>query len=210
MVLADDELNGGANRDSIRKAFARHNIMLGANAILGATAVLSGAPQKSRQRRLSASTKKDLAARLGVAAGVKFDVAPFELSGHRMSQVVHTRRVRLDAVHKRLQGVVMEAPVSVVLGESGGRAAVMGAIPETVSTDQEVQAFARSLLKHGQIEFVAPKATTRAMGAVKAKPATALRRETHRVVSVDGKKTLIRVRFSCGCHGCAARRVQWT
>ena len=36
MILADDQANGGANRELIRGAFQRHNIMLGANALLGA------------------------------------------------------------------------------------------------------------------------------------------------------------------------------
>jgi len=199
MVLTDDEISNGANRDIIRTAFARHNILLGANAILGATAVLAGTAHKPKTRALSPSTKKDLAARLGLSPGVKFDVAPFEVTGHRLAQVTHTRRVRLDAVNKRLQGVVMETPVPVVLGESGGRAAIMGAMPETVSIEQEVQAFARSLLRHGQIEFVTPNSATAAVGAMKAKASTAVPRETHRVMTVDGKKVLVRVRFSCGC-----------
>ena len=38
-------------------------------------------------------------------------------------------------------------------GASGGRAAVMGQLPEPVSTEREVHAFVESLLSHGQIEF---------------------------------------------------------
>ena len=43
MVLADEQLNGGANRDRIRAAFQRHKIMLGANALLAPAAALAGA-----------------------------------------------------------------------------------------------------------------------------------------------------------------------
>ena len=144
------------------------------------------------------SLAKDLAARLGVAPGVKFAVEQFEVSGHQLAQVTHKRRVRLDAVHKRLKGVVVETPVPVVLGESGGRAAVMGAIPEPVSIEQEVQAFARSLLKHGQIEFVTPKGA-KASAAVSIPKDAKVPRATHRVMTVNGTKMLVRVRFSCGC-----------
>ena len=145
MILADEQINGGENRQIIRKAFERHNIALGAGALLGATAVLSGAAPKAKRRTLATATKKDLAARLGVSPTARFSVDAVDLSGHAMSQVVHTYSVPLGTVHKSLKGVVIEAPVPVLLGDSGGRAAVMGDIPEPVSTEREVQTFAESL-----------------------------------------------------------------
>lgn len=202
MVLADDAANGGANRQIIRKAFERHNIMLGANALLGATAVLAGGAPTKKQRTLSPKTRKDLAARLGVSTNARFAVDPLDMSGHSLTKVVHTHRVPLGSVHKSLKGVSIEAQVPVVLGASGGHAAVMGDIPEPVSTQREVQAFAESLLKHGQIEFSTPKAaTSAAMGAAAPLPkaATQVPRKTHRVVKSGNTKMLVRVRFSCGC-----------
>ena len=204
MIHADEQANGGANRAIIRKAFERHKIMLGADAILGATAVLAGAAHKKKSKTLSAATKKDLAERMGVSAKERFAVDPVTLSGIALTKVVHTRRVSLGSVHKSLQGVAIDAPVPVLLGASGPKAAVMGDIPEPVSTEREVQAFAASLLKQGQIEFSTPKATKGiALGAspALAKAAKAVPRETHRVIAEDGSKKLVRVRFSCGCHG---------
>jgi hypothetical protein len=202
MILADDQATGGANRQIIRKAFERHNIMLGANALLGATAVLSGGAPKGKGGTLSRTTKKDLAARLGVSPGARFSVEALDLSGQHLTQVVHTKRVSLGSVHKSLKGVAIEAPVPVVLGASGGKAAVMGDIPEPVSTEREVHAFAQSLLRHGQIEFTTSKsASTAAVGAATAiaKAAAEVPRETHRVIQSGGGKMLVRVRFSCGC-----------
>lgn len=201
MILADDQATGGANRQIIRKAFERHDIMLGANALLGATAVLSGAAPRGKGRTLSKTTKKDLAARLGVSPGARFSVEALELSGQSLTQVVHTKRVPLGKVHKSLKGVAIEAPVPVVLGMSGGKSAVMGDIPEPVSTDREVHAFAQSLLKHGQIEFATSKSASGAVGGVApiGKSAAAVPRETHRVIQSAEGKTLVRVRFSCGC-----------
>jgi hypothetical protein len=201
MILADDELNGGANRQIIRDAFARHNIVLGANALLGATSVLAGAAHTPARGALSPSTKRDLAARLGVSPSARFEVDVVDLAGHAVAQVTHTHQVSLSSVHKRLQGVTCDAPLPVLLGASGGRAAVMGEMPGVVSTEQEVQTFAASLLTHGQIEFTAPAAAARgAVGAATAaRAARRVSRETHRVIAVDGQRKLVRVRFSCGC-----------
>jgi hypothetical protein len=97
------------------------------------------------------------------------------------------------------------APVAVNVGASGARAAVMGAIPEPVSTEREVQTFVEALLRHGQIEMASgAKGAARARGAAAAVGGTSqpVRRETHAVKVVRGKKMLVRVRFHCGCrHG---------
>ena len=204
MVLADDSA-GGRHRDIIRKAFAAHGIMLGANALLGATTVLSGTAPVSATHAIGAATKKDLAARLGVSSSARFSVESLELSGHRMARVVHTQRVPLGSIHPRLKGVALEAPVPVVLGESGGRAAVMGDIPEPVSTEREVQAFVQSLASHGQIQFNGPAGgNVSAVGAAAPTGGSpkATQFETHRVVRSGSVKTLERVRFSCGCCRC--------
>jgi hypothetical protein len=208
MELADEQANGGANRQLIREAFQRHNIALGANALLAPTAVLAGsAPKAKGAASLAASTRKDLAARLGVSAGARMNVGSVELSGRRFARVVHTQRVPLGSVDKRLKGVSIAATMPVLVGNSGGRAAVMGEIPEPVSTEREVHAFVESLVKHGQIEFSAGKAKSAARGVAAATARRAARgekaipRETHRVVATGGQRTLERVRFSCGCHG---------
>ncbi len=210
MVLADDQMNGGANRDVIREAFKGHDILLGANALLAPTAVLSGvAPKLGRAASLGASARKDLAARLGVAPGTKLTVGGTQLSGQQFAQVVHQQRVQLGTVDKRLKGVAVSTAVPVLVGNSGGRAAVMGEIPEPVSTEREVQAFVESLMRHGQIEFRGGRPTTAAaarrtaVGAAAGAPSSSkpVPRETHRVVSSGTAKTLVRVRFHCRCRG---------
>ena len=134
-------------------------------------------------------------------------VAVTELSGQRFARVVHTQNVSLGSLDKRLRGVTVAAPVPVLVGESGGRAAVMGAMPELVSTEREAEAFVESLLKNGQIELGSRRAAADgAKRAVARSGATAesvsrqpLPSETHRIVSVGKKKALVRVRFHC--HG---------
>jgi len=206
MVLADDQINGSANRERIRQAFEGHNIMLGANALLAPSALLAGrAPTVHGGASLGKAARRDLAARLGVSPQAKVHVASVDVGGQRFASVVHSKRVALDDVDPRLRGVVMETAVPVIVGASGGRAAVMGAMPEPTSTEREVQAFVRSLIGHGQVEM--PGGTPSPAAAARG-PAAATRsrrgratpevvRETHRVVG----KRLVRVRFACGCGG---------
>jgi hypothetical protein len=204
MVLADDQANAGANRDRIRTAFENHNTMLGANALLAPSAALAGPARTGRQAMtLGAATRRDLIARLGAQPGTKLSVESVEMGGQRFTRAVHTQKVALGSLDSRLKGVTIEAAVPVMVGESRGRAAVMGALPEPTATEREAQAFVESLLNHGQIQFGAPKAvaaakSASARGAVAADKRKLVARETHRVKTVGGKKVLQRVRFCCG------------
>src|SRR5258705_616531 len=63
MVLADQNMNGGANRQHINDAFARHAILLGANARMAPTMGLAGTPPKGA--KLGTATTEDLRRRLG-------------------------------------------------------------------------------------------------------------------------------------------------
>ena len=144
MILADEQINGGENRQIIRKAFERHNIALGAGALLGATAVLSGAaPRPSggrslRRRRRTWPPASAYHRRRGSR------LMPWTCPDTPCRRSF-TRTVSRWGRWKSLKEVVIEAPVPVLLGDSGGRAAVMGDIPEPVSTEREVQTFAESL-----------------------------------------------------------------
>jgi Fungalysin metallopeptidase (M36) len=198
MVLADEQSHAGANRDRIRIAFQKHSIMLGANAMLAPAATLAGAaPHLGRVAAIGPATRKDLAARLGAPRGARLSVEHAAVSGQSFARVLHTQTVSLGALDNRLKGVTIAAEVPVMVGESGGRAAVMGHMPEPVSTEREVNAFVGSLLSHGQIEFGGgARGPRRAVGAVAGRPAP-VSRETHRVTTVGGKKLLSRVRFHC-------------
>ena len=205
MVLADDQANGGANRDRIRAAFENHNTMLGANALLAPSAALAGPARTGRgAMALGPATRRDLMARLGAKPGTKLSVDTVEMGGQRFTRAVHKQKVALSSLDSRLKGVTIETAVPVMVGESRGRAAVMGALPEPMSTEREVHAFVESLLNHGQIEFAAPKTAAAAKSAMGARATAAadkrklVARETHRVKTVGGKKVLQRVRFCCG------------
>lgn len=205
MVLADEQLYGGANRDRIRAAFQRHKIMLGANALLAPAAALAGAaPSVGRAAAISPATRKDLLARLGAVRGTRLSIEGAEMGGQRFVRAVHTQEVALGSLDNRLKGVTIAAEVPVMIGQSGGRAAVMGHLPESVSTEREVHSFVESLLTHGQIEFVDSGSRPRAAVAKAASAKKPVSRETHRVKTVGGKKVLERIRFHCRFDRCPA------
>ena len=197
MVLADQQSNAGANRDRISASFQKHNVLLGANAMLAPAATLAGpAPRLGRTASIGSATRKDLLTRLGAVRGARLGVETAMVSGQSFARVVHTQTVALGALDNRLRGVTIAADVPVMVGESGGRAAVMGHLPEPVSTEREVSAFVESLLRHGQIEFEGGGPRTRGAGAA-ASAKKPVSRETHRVETVGGKKVLVRLRFHC-------------
>jgi hypothetical protein len=195
MVLADQTLNGGANGLHIRNAFQAHDIQLGTSAMLAPTMALAGAAPRGAS--LGAATRRDLVRRLGGGRGAKLSMAASNVFGKRVVEAVQTREVPLGSLDSSLRGVVAIAHEPVVVGESGGRAAVMGLVPNVEDTDSEVQSFVRSLLKHNRIEM-GKKAKKKSLVA-----SVDEGQATHAIKTVRNKKVLERIRFQCRCLGCA-------
>ena len=194
MTLADQTMNGGVNHDPIRDAFARHGVLLGSNAMLAPSVALAG--DAPRGAALGAATRKDLLRRMGNVRGARLSLSAANVFGTPVVSAVQTRAVPLGTLHPQLKGVVAMAQEPVMVGASGTRAAVMGAVPHVADTDSEVRAFVESLLAHRRIRL---GKTSR--GAVDSGqyPDHA----THVIKAVGGKKVLKRVRFLCLCHPAA-------
>lgn len=196
MVLADQNMNGGANRQHINDAFARHDILLGANAMMAPTMALAGTAPKGA--KLGTAAREDLRRRLGSVRGAKLSLSAIDFFGVKAVNAVQTRGVQLGSVDPKLKGVVAIAHEPVIVGASGSRAAVMGAVPNVAETESEVKAFVGSLVAHRRIGY-----------GRKAKKAAVAKRDfpehvTHVVKSVGGRKVLQRVRFLCGCLRCGS------
>jgi hypothetical protein len=194
MALADQSLHGGANSEHIRDAFQRHDIAVGVGAALAPSMALAGNAPKGAV--LGAATRKDLVQRLGGVRGAKLSLEAANVFGTRVVNVVQTREVALGALDKRLKGAVAIAHEPVMVGGSGGRASIMGALPHGADTDSEVHSFVKSLLEHDRIDFGKPKRG--AIASVSREGGT-----THAIKSVGGKKALRRIRFQCRCLGCS-------
>jgi hypothetical protein len=153
---------------------------------------LAGTPPTKRGD-LAPSTKKDLHRRLGLAKGAKLTVTGGELFGTPVATAVHTREVPLSPVDKRLKGVVALAPEPVLIGASGKRAVVVGVLPHPADTEDEVQAFVKTLIEHDRIDFGQTKKTRAASRGLDTDG-----RKTHQIIIVGGRKILKRLRFLCG------------
>lgn len=194
MLLADQSQHANANRPHILDAFQRHGIQLGTGAMMTPSMALEGAAPKAAA--IGGATRKDLLRRLGSRRGAKLGVAGMNVFGTRMVNAVHKRDVSLADVG--LKGVVAVAHESVMVGASGGKAALVGNLPHPADTESEVLAFVKSLLAHGRIDL-GGKATGK-KGLV---AAPAVKNQvglpTHTIKTLGGKKTLVRIRFQCGC-----------
>ena len=199
MTLADQSLNAGANRVHIRDAFGRHNILLGSNAMLAPSMALAGAAPK--KATIDAATRKDLLVRMGSVRGATLSLSAANVFGTPVVNAVQTRAVDLGRLSSQLKGVVAMAQDPVMVGASGGRAAVVGGVPHNADTDAEIQAFVESLLVHRRIAFAKPAKRAAATSAHRSHPSHPSH-TTHAIKSVGGRKVLQRTRFQCFCGTC--------
>ncbi|MBV9563103.1 MAG: hypothetical protein JOY90_22060 [Bradyrhizobium sp.] len=204
MVKVDDQLNDGAHRDAIGKAFADHAIMLGSAAMTAPTAALAGPAPKILKTKatIAPSTLSDLRQRIGAKPGARFAVRPLSMLGDDVAEAVHRREVPLGTIDRRLRGVIAYAAEPVLVGRSGSRAAVLGALPEPNRTEDEVGAFVETLLGNGRIALDTRPTRGAKKGAKKTLVAVKRRSNdlpTHVIRTVGGKKVLTRIRFLCGC-----------
>ncbi|WP_447599735.1 hypothetical protein [Nitrospira sp. Nam80] len=201
MILADTELNGGTNHQSIRDAFAAHNVLLGSSAMLAPTVALAGeAPRFTRDLRkatLATATQRDVLKRIRGSTKATLPAVRITVGGQTIAKAVHQRPVRLDALDKRLKKVVVVASEPVLIGESGSRAAVLGQLPEERATREEATAFVRTLLQHNAIILAKPKG--KRMKKRRARPkAEAFVLATHKVQTQGKAQVLVRTHFTCG------------
>jgi hypothetical protein len=191
MVIADDANNGGVHRSIVGQAFAGHGIALGSSAMLAPAFALNGAAVADDSGQLGAAVMKDLTQRLALSNGAEYSVRRSGLEAG-VANVGFRVPVALDGIDARLAGVSAMADVEVLVGASGGRAAVLGAAPQSSTSAEAVRHFVSSLVANDQIAFTPAKAS--------AVPASGSRRSTHEVVDVNGVRSLQRTSFTCGPH----------
>jgi hypothetical protein len=197
MILADEASNGGRHHVAIRNAFASHNIVLGSSAMLAPTTALAGNPPTisttTNKALISPDSRQHLLQRIGAKAGSRLRVVKTELAGQLVAKAIHRRSVVLGVLDRQLKGVVVPAVESVLVGESAKRAAILGQLPDPMTTVEEVHHFVRTLLKHGALEL---KERHRAAGHKRKEEPFLF---THAIRTRGGQRVMTRIRFSC-CH----------
>jgi hypothetical protein len=199
MVLVDEQKNGGKFREAIKSGFAAHNIGLGTSAMLQPTAALAGEGFDAKTGALPRRAVADLKRHTGAG---RLSMARETVMGEPVTRASFKREIPLGRLHRKLKGVVAVSDENVLIGASGTRAVVLGALPETGVANDEVETFVNSLVDCGQIQFE-PMPTVRAargMAAAVADVQAGADQVTHAVVVEDGKKVLTRLRFICRAH----------
>jgi hypothetical protein len=200
MVLADQELFGGANRMAIHDAFDGHGIALGTAAMLAPVAALAGPPRSARGRStpgpLFSTALADLRRRIGAGPRAPLTIERSTICGRPLIRATHHREVPLAALDRRLRGVSAIIPVSALLGGRDRTMTILGGLPEVATSADEVSAFVRALLAADRIAF--EPAEARSGIPSERKKDVRKRLPTHAVRSIRGKRVLERVRFACG------------
>ena len=206
MVLADQKLNEGANKEAIVDAFITHDISLGSAAMLAPRSSLAGTPPKMKGKRgasiLTTTTRDDLKRLIGAPPKARLAVSARSIGVEQIAEATHYREVSLAALSKDLKGVVTFAAEPVLVGSSGKRAAVVSSLPNEATTTDEVHTFVSTLLESDAIDFdessrsAAPTRGLRAAGPAGGE-ATMLRRPlpTHVIRMRRNQKVLERIRF---------------
>ena len=201
MVLADDSLHGGANRQLIGQAFAGHGLALGSQALLAPELALEGdAPDVDRAAGVAAvqpATIRDIRRRLGAASNARATVSVADLTDGPVAKVSVRTEVPLDDIDQRLRGVVAFVDVPALVGASGRSAALLHA-PRAGTPTDDVYTFVRSLLANGQLETPTappPRSRRRATAAVADVLPTA-EKPTHTLAKRGAGQELRRVRFA--------------
>jgi hypothetical protein len=184
---------------AIHDAFARHDIALGSAAMLAPTSALAGKPPSKRRgarQPLPKAGLADLRERLGADPKAKMVVRQGVIGGQSVVRATHMREVPLGLVDSKLKGVVAMVPEPVLVGTVSRTPAILGELPESVASGQEVTTFVQTLLASNRIAFErkAVRYGVRSSSAGDSRQ----RLPTHRIREVGAKKVLERVRFACG------------
>jgi hypothetical protein len=199
MVLADEALNDGANRELIGRAFFHHGLALGARSFLAPEIALAGRSliidRRAGAVTMEPTTMRDLRRRFGAPAGAAMTFRVAEMGNTRVADVAIRDEVSLDAVDHRVRGVVAAVDTVALVGESGGSPALLFA-PRAGAVSSEVVDFVRSLVTHDQVTFDSPSTKTEEAPFLDAQPSA-----THAVARRGKKQQLQRIRFACPATG---------
>ena len=113
-----------------------------------------------------------------------------------MVRATHLREVPLGQIDNKLKGVVAIVPEPVLVGAVSRTAAILGDLPESTASTDEVTTFVQSLLASNRIAFDRGEVRKGIKSATAGDNRTRL--PTHAIRESGGKKVLERVRYACG------------
>lgn len=198
MVLEDEALHGGRHRDAIGAAFGAHNILLGSNAAIAPRSALRGKATTSAAKAVGRDTLDDLKGRMNLPSATPLQLRCFEIGGRAVVEACHVRPVALDGLAEQLAGVVAYGTEPALIGTANRRPAVLGALPDARSTEDEVRAYVAGLVERDAIVY-AGTAGGKGKGRRNAIATTSTGTPTHVVVQEGTQRVLKRIRYACAC-----------
>lgn len=189
MLIADEQLHNGVNRDLLITAFADHNITLDSTDILNPSVELAGRPPRRGSSTIDGiitrASRRDFVASLGSSEDQRLMADSLSFVDGEMPTVLRRQKIPLGDVAEELEGVSAIVEDQVLIGEDRGRAAILGHPQQAADLRQEVQYFVASLAKNGDIAGLS----------------SAHEMATHEIVSKAREKQLVRRRFACKACG---------
>lgn len=204
MLAVDQHRHGGANIQTIKTAFANHGLTVSATGFLAPQMALTE-PRKRKGRApkhftISATAKERVRDFLRVEEGTVLRMR--ELTLGRVTEIAADAKVDLSGLSERLAGVVTHVPRPVMVGESDGAMAVVGAVAPAMLYSLEVREFVATLVGRDAVDFgdgADPWPANEGTAAAGAGFVGWKGAKTHVVNREAGEPTLKRVAFSCGC-----------
>lgn len=194
MIQADDSQNDGAHHLEIRDAFTAHGVALGTAAMLAPTAGLGGRPPDVAAARASAvlsrTARQGLLERIQAPKGSRLRMNIIRIGNRALAAASHARAITLTGLDDGLRGVLAHGVETILLGQTGGKAAALGSLPNGQVTAEEVRFFVKDLVDRNLLGL-------RRDGGGVLEALNSLY-PTHRVRVQGRRKTLDRVRFACG------------
>jgi hypothetical protein len=190
MSLEEETLFQGKYRQVLRDAFAAHNVPLGASSMVAPRAEIgdeTAIQADAHASAIGAPARAELRKHLRMEAGARLQIRQLELGGMRMLEAHHRRKIDLSSVAEYLKGVHAFGHEPVLLRRAAGKAAILGSVPDAVTTEKEVLSYVRMLAQHQQIR------QGRVSGADK------MGKPTHEIAASGAQRVLRRLRYSCGC-----------
>ncbi len=184
MVQADIEHHGGAHAQAVDRAFAEHGMPLGAP--------MASLPTPTRART-RAEALDWVGATLGAKAAIVAELAlPRAAGAAKLVHVLAQRPLELSTVSPALAGVYVLVPGSARLELDGEEVKALRGEPRPAGSheDEEAAAYVRHLCARGAI--AAEESSNLRLGATRIPRSL----PTHAVREVDGRRTLVRLRFA--------------
>ena len=208
MLALDHARSGGANAGTIKAVFQAHNIPISSAGFLSPQASLTSGKRKRRAKskggtRVTPTARTRLKQILNLAPDTVLHTRSLDLGDEPVTEISTEVEVDLTGLSERLTNVKSSVPRPILVGDTDGTEAVLGAIQPAVLLSSAVREFVETLVTRRSIAFDPDdrpqKGKRRKAAAAAAGYLARDNAKTFEIVEEGGEAHLRRIAFSCGC-----------